>query len=486
MHHRPSARRRPLLLELLEDRTVPTVATFAAGTLTVTGTASNDTIIVRRVGDVISVDGTTTKVTASQVKQVIVDAGGGDDMVRLDSEALGGRALGVPCVVFGGTGNDTIIGTPGADKLFGQAGNDLIRGGAGDDVLSGGDGNDRLEGGDGNDTLTGDTGNDILYGGTGNDTLTGAAGDDYMNGEAGNDFLIGGTGRDQLYGGDGADRYQDDYVAPTTAANATKAIAVEKAGETKFALPDDIDQGLVDTCACLSALAAFAKTSPTDLATRIHFDTTTGKYLVPISTNGHWTNVAVTFDGSWTDNEPAPPTTTDGVSRDYWPILYERAYLQALNVNTSNSDGSQWAVNGTKASDVYSQTWRYTNVALGAITGVTPQVRYPLSDADKTFLESAVRAGKSVIANTQTVNYAAVAGTGLVFSHAYTVVGVGTDARGSYVDLRNPWGVDTTSSTLVGMSAANQAYFLQGNANDGHVRVSWATFRQAFPTLAVA
>src|SRR5689334_18621276 len=50
----PAARRRPLLLELLEDRSVPSAtASFAAGTLSVTGSSGNDTIVVRRVNDVI-------------------------------------------------------------------------------------------------------------------------------------------------------------------------------------------------------------------------------------------------------------------------------------------------------------------------------------------------------------------------------------------------------------------------------------------------
>src|SRR5205823_11215670 len=104
-------------------------------------------------------------------------------------------------------------------------------------------------------------------------SLAGVGGDDYLNGETGADFLAGGTGRDNLYGGDGTDRYQDDYATPTTAAGVVKAIAAVRPGETKFASPDDIHQGLVNTCSCLSALAAFAQTNPTDLAVRIQYDT---------------------------------------------------------------------------------------------------------------------------------------------------------------------------------------------------------------------
>ena len=198
--------------------------------------------------------------------------------------------------------------------------------------------------------------------------------------------------------------------------------------------------------------------------------------------------MAVAFDGSWTDNEPTPLAAGDGVSRDYWPLLYQRAYLQAFNVNTSNPDGNQWAVSGTTAADVYRQDWRYANVALQAITGNAAQVRYGLTDADKQYLEAVLRAGKDVIANTQTVaaKQWAVAGTGLVFGHAYTVTGSGTDARGTYVDLRNPWGVDAQTGALANWSAGDQSYFTKGDATDGRVRVSWGTFQQAFATLAAA
>jgi hypothetical protein len=452
MSHSPT-RRRPLLLELLEDRSVPAVATsFIAGTLTVTGTPAADTIIVRRVNNAISVDGTPFKTPAAQVRQIIVDGGAGDDTIRLDSENLGGQPLGVPCIAFGGTGNDRIYGAPGPDKLFGQAGNDTIYGRGGADLLSGGDGNDYLNGGDGNDTL------------------------------------LGGTGRDVLFGGGGVNRYQDDYRAPASSAGIVNAIAAIAPGQTKYASPNDIDQGLVNTCSCLAALAAFAKTNPTDLAARIQYDAVNGKYLVPIYANNHWTSQAVSFDGSWTDNEPTPQVAADSVSRDYWPILYQRAYLQAFNVDTSNLDGNQWAVRGTSPTDVYSQNWRYANVALQAITGNVAQVRYGLTDADKQYLQNVLAAGKDVIANTQTFanQQSAVAGTGLVFSHTYAVLDMGSDARGAYVDLKNPWGVDAQSGALNGWSAANAAYFTQGNSNDGVVRVSWATFERAFSTLVAA
>jgi Ca2+-binding RTX toxin-like protein len=58
-----------------------------------------------------------------------------------------------PAEVYGGGGNDLIVGGSGADIIDGGAGNDLIEGGTGRDILIGGDGADLLEGFSGEDLL---------------------------------------------------------------------------------------------------------------------------------------------------------------------------------------------------------------------------------------------------------------------------------------------------------------------------------------------
>ncbi|AMN44277.1 beta strand repeat-containing protein [Rhodoplanes sp. Z2-YC6860] len=109
-------------------------------------------------------------------------------------------------------------------QIFGQGGDDTISlnevngalpaaelfGGAGNDTLIGGSGNDQLFGGAGNDTLEGKGGNDLLFGGAGNDTLIGGSGDDQMFGGSGNDLMIWnpGDGTDLMEGGDGNDTAQ--------------------------------------------------------------------------------------------------------------------------------------------------------------------------------------------------------------------------------------------------------------------------------------
>jgi glycerophosphoryl diester phosphodiesterase len=64
--------------------------------------------------------------------------------------------------VYGGGGNDTIIGNNLNNYLTGAVGNDYLSGGAGDDELAGDAGNDTLNGGVGNDLLWGGAGNDIF------------------------------------------------------------------------------------------------------------------------------------------------------------------------------------------------------------------------------------------------------------------------------------------------------------------------------------
>ena len=73
--------------------------------------------------------------------------------------------------LFGGSGNDVLIGNNNANQLYGGAGNDIMFGNGGADYLSGGDGNDSMWGHDGNDILHGGNGNDSMVGGNGNDTF---------------------------------------------------------------------------------------------------------------------------------------------------------------------------------------------------------------------------------------------------------------------------------------------------------------------------
>ncbi|WP_303089847.1 putative Ig domain-containing protein [Neisseria sp.] len=93
-------------------------------------------------------------------------------------------------VAVGGSG-DFLYGGEGDDLMIGQDGSDYLYGGAGEDILYGDDNREDIAN-YGNDYLNGGSGNDRLYGGKGNDAL------------------IGGSGSDHLFGGEGNDSYRFD------------------------------------------------------------------------------------------------------------------------------------------------------------------------------------------------------------------------------------------------------------------------------------
>jgi CSLREA domain-containing protein len=191
--------------------------------LLVTGTSKNDVLIIEpRPANMTQVrvkaTGHLLGIFSSSSFQHIVAYGlDGNDTIVIDPRIT------QSAIMFGGNGNDTLVGGSGNDQLSGDSGNDSLFGGNGNDSLCGDAGNDFLYGGNGNDTefgeigndhlygdagsdlLLGGDGNDFVYGGVGNDQLFGQAGNDQLYGDAGNDILVGGDGNDKLYGFAGRD-----------------------------------------------------------------------------------------------------------------------------------------------------------------------------------------------------------------------------------------------------------------------------------------
>ncbi len=108
--------------------------------------------------------GVTRRYDASDVSQIRVVGGDADDVFDFS-----GLTIPIPVIMDGGGGDDLLIGGAGADIIVGGLGEDIIRGGGGDDELIGGRGEDQLFGGAGDDTLEGGREDDFLDGGTGND-----------------------------------------------------------------------------------------------------------------------------------------------------------------------------------------------------------------------------------------------------------------------------------------------------------------------------
>src|SRR5688500_7802004 len=199
-------RSRHMTFEQLGMRLTPAVNAFFipnAGVLSVIGDAQDNTIEVSRNaagnllvnGGAVNVIGGTP--TVANVARVDIFGLGGHDTLTLN-ESNGALPA---AQIFGGKGNDTIIGGSGGDFLFGDAGNDTLLGKGGFDFLFGGANNDTLTGGDADDQVFGESGDDRMVWNPGDDT-------DLNEGGAGTDTV-------DVNGGNGAEVF-------TTTANGTR------------------------------------------------------------------------------------------------------------------------------------------------------------------------------------------------------------------------------------------------------------------------
>jgi Ca2+-binding RTX toxin-like protein len=132
----------------LARATTPGAVFSQGGVLTVTGTQGNDTISINDSTSGIGVvlNGVDSGYSAnSPATRILVNAAAGNDSVNTSTANL-------PTTIYGGPGNDTLVG--GVNAGVGNFSNGAyIVGGAGDDLIHGGAGNDTLIGGAGNDTI---------------------------------------------------------------------------------------------------------------------------------------------------------------------------------------------------------------------------------------------------------------------------------------------------------------------------------------------
>jgi Ca2+-binding RTX toxin-like protein len=184
----------------------------AAGVLTVIGdTRQKNNITVSRdqAGNLLLNNGaipvTGGRPTVANTRLIQVFGRDNGDTITMD-EANGALPA---AQLFGGGGNDTIIGGSGNDQLFGLAGNDTLIGGGGNDLLFGGAGNDTLTGGAGNDQVFGQAGDDQMIWNPGDGT-------DLFEGGAGNDTAVvnGGNGAETFTITPNGSRVRFDRVTP--------------------------------------------------------------------------------------------------------------------------------------------------------------------------------------------------------------------------------------------------------------------------------
>ncbi|MBT5263463.1 MAG: trypsin-like serine protease [Rhodospirillaceae bacterium] len=141
--------------------------------------------------------------------------------------------LGGSDTIVGGASGDLIFGNINVDLLSGGAGNDTIYGGQNDgtatldafgnlkmqdgtETIYGGSGNDLILGQYGNESIFGDAGADEIYGGQNSDTVSGGAGNDSVYGNRDADTVLGGDGDDLVFGGTGDDFLYGDNIASST------------------------------------------------------------------------------------------------------------------------------------------------------------------------------------------------------------------------------------------------------------------------------
>ena len=165
----------------------PTVrAKVVNGTLRVAGSPFADRIALRlsatdpsQLQVDIDADGSADETfDINSFASIVVNAGGGNDSVQLDT-ANGAFTTAKPTIVSGGRGNDTLLGGSGNETFLGGRGNDFVDGNGGADTAFLGSGNDTFvwDPGDGSDTVDGGPGFDthVFNGSDGNEVFAAAA-----------------------------------------------------------------------------------------------------------------------------------------------------------------------------------------------------------------------------------------------------------------------------------------------------------------------
>lgn len=411
--------RRNLELEVLEDRQLlATQATLGAGILHITGTRFADTAVVTRQGDCIQVQSSTQgdrsprtqRWMASQVTSILFEGSDGNDTFTNDTS--------VRSTAYGGAGNDTLTGGSAADQLCGD------------------DGNDRLLGRGGDDTLYGGRGKDYLYGGAGSNALYGGA----MKSGVWNGF-----------DGESVDTYRFDFNPTAPFVNGASL--------------SDVYQGISPTCPIVAALASAARAGM-PLAQGIRY-LGNQRYQVRLyDASGKAVYQTVTFDGTWTDNDAQPARDAKGRQLpEFWVVLYQRAYLQYMNVDTRNADANQWVSTTGKF-------WNSPQLALSTITGKHATWTGVISARPET-LQTALQQGRMVLSLTKEH------GTrdGIVDWHVYVVTSV-TKVNGTWqVKMSNPWGFADDES---------QSGSVLDHRPDGTVTIPWWMFTSNFQGYAMA
>ena len=440
--------------ELLEQRTLMaavgglTVEEFAlpAGgvELRVAGTDGADSVAVVAAPGGLEVRDElleASQVFAGPYRSVRVDAGAGNDLVRVDA------SVPIPAVLHGGLGDDELRGGSGPDRLYGGEGADALDGGAGDDVVValGGGTADRATGGAGRDSFWLDTGRraDPVVDPSPEETLTGSV---HRVGS----FYTGQSVPREVRAAvravalDGADLPDPGVGDPLyTYRRFADHPLFASAGPTG----DDVAQGMIGDCYLMAPLLSVAELDPTRIRESV-VDLGDGTYAVQFGPGRAKKYVHVDGDLPVWPDDRMPAYAALGAEGSMWVAVIEKAYAMYRRGGARGYAG----LDGGWMREAY------------AALGMPGRTIFTNSgDLLARFLQSELAAGRSVTYATDEP----AAGAPLVGSHAYAVVGVDLDSAGNPVGirLRNPWAVDGEGSD---------------GADDGYVTV---TAHQAVASL---
>jgi hypothetical protein len=411
--------------------------------LRIGGTYGNDVITVSPTSTGVLVkNGTWQAGVAGPLKSILVRATDGADKVTISGK------IGVPTILYGGRGNDTLIGGAGHDRMYGEGGSDALMGGEGNDTL--------VTIGGASDVLAGNFGTDSFW----CDSAITEKINDATSGEiaAGNVHRVAAfykynwqspTGAKsyqpsiELTGGNLPDPTIDDYGETYKAYYtnfATKPLFAD-AGPTR----NDVAQGGVGDCWYLAALSSIAGVNPNAIRQSV-VDLGDGTYAVQFTrNNGSKAFVRVDADlpvgGSWGGLFYA----NLGMQSSLWVAIMEKAY--ACFRYESTAVASYGKIDGGWMDEAFADHG-FASTGIWNATDGTALLNQ---------LKTQLSAGKAVTLATQ----GPALGAPIVDeSHAYHVISVQTDAEGEMsVLLRNPWGVDGAGS--------------DGN-DDGYVRLTAA------------
>lgn len=150
-------------------------------------------------------DGLTATIVGTPDDDMLTGTPGPDVIAALQGDDVI-WGLGGDDVICGGFGSDTVVGGEGFDIIFGAQGNDVIYAANGPEDAERQDTRGaRMFGGAGDDVIIGSARWDRMQGGVGDDVLVGFEGQDWMRGGSGADRVFGGLGADDLHGGNDRD-----------------------------------------------------------------------------------------------------------------------------------------------------------------------------------------------------------------------------------------------------------------------------------------